>query len=165
MRYEVRGEAGTHAVSITRDAAGVLWVAVDDGQAQPFHGRQVAKGEWRLDGETRPIGASVVGETVDVAVGGDPFRFDVVDARRAALGGGAGAGAGEIRTQMPGAVVRVLVAPGDSVTVGQAVIVVEAMKMENEFKADIDGVVRDVLVEAGETLNAGDVMVRIEEVA
>jgi len=163
MRYEVRAGTDTHTISVTRDSAGTLWVQVDDDEPEVFHGRQVAPGEWRVPGESRPIGTSVVGETVDVAVGGDPFRFDVVDARRAALRAGAGGGAGEVRTQMPGAVVRVLVEVGQSVTTGQAVMVVEAMKMENEFKADVDGVVREILVSAGDTLNAGDVLVRIEE--
>lgn len=69
---------------------------------------------------------------------------------------------GDVKTPMPGRVVKVLVGVGDSVQKGQGVIVVEAMKMENEFKASCAGVVTEILVKPGETVEAGKVLVRIE---
>jgi biotin carboxyl carrier protein len=67
-----------------------------------------------------------------------------------------------IKAPMPGRVVRVLVAAGDQVRAQQAVVVVEAMKMENELRAPRDGVVRDVLVTPGAAVDSGAVLVVIE---
>lgn len=68
----------------------------------------------------------------------------------------------ELRAPMPGMVVRVLVEPGQRVEAGTSLIVVEAMKMENEFKADAPGTVVSVEVEEGETVNQSDLMVTFE---
>lgn len=63
---------------------------------------------------------------------------------------------------MPGRIVRVLVAPGDRVTASQPVVVVEAMKMENEMRAPKDGLVREVSVKEGAAIEAGTVLVVID---
>jgi len=63
---------------------------------------------------------------------------------------------------MPGKVVRVLVAAGTTVEAGAGIIVVEAMKMQNEMKAPKAGVVVSVNAEAGATVNAGDVLAVID---
>jgi biotin carboxyl carrier protein len=60
---------------------------------------------------------------------------------------------------MPGRVVRVLVSVGDHVSARQGVVVVEAMKMENELRASRDGVVKEVLVEPGAAVETGAVLV------
>jgi biotin carboxyl carrier protein len=64
-------------------------------------------------------------------------------------------GAGVLVSPMPGRVVRVLVAPGDAIERGAALVVVEAMKMENELRAAGAGRVAEVLVAAGDTVEAG----------
>jgi pyruvate carboxylase subunit B len=63
---------------------------------------------------------------------------------------------------MPGLIVRVLVQPGDVVQAGQGVIVIEAMKMENELRASSAGVVRAVSVAAGSAVEKGAVLVEFE---
>jgi biotin carboxyl carrier protein len=63
---------------------------------------------------------------------------------------------------MPGKVVRVLVKPGDAVTARQGLVVVEAMKMENELRAARDGRVRDVAVKEGQSVDAGTVLLTVE---
>ena len=63
---------------------------------------------------------------------------------------------------MPGRVLRVLVAPGEKVAQGQPLLVLEAMKMENEVKSPRDGVIASVEVSAGKAVSAGDVLVRFE---
>jgi biotin carboxyl carrier protein len=63
---------------------------------------------------------------------------------------------------MPGRVVRVLAAPGEPVRDGQGLVVVEAMKMENELRAPRAGLVTDVLVQEGSAVEAGEVLVVIE---
>jgi acetyl-CoA/propionyl-CoA carboxylase biotin carboxyl carrier protein len=77
-------------------------------------------------------------------------------------GGGAGAGNGTIAAPMQGTIVKVLVAEGDVVEAGQAVIVLEAMKMENHINAEREGTVREIRVAAGDTVGTGDVLVVIE---
>ena len=67
-----------------------------------------------------------------------------------------------VTAPMPGRVVRVLVAAGDAVSAGQGVVVVEAMKMENELRAPKAGRVKDVSVSAGASVDAGRVLVVIE---
>jgi acetyl-CoA/propionyl-CoA carboxylase biotin carboxyl carrier protein len=82
--------------------------------------------------------------------------------RRAAGGGGPGAvGSGSITVPMQGTVVRVNVAVGDAVEVGQTVCVLEAMKMENNIMAETAGTVTEVRVQPGSTVGAGDVVVVI----
>jgi biotin carboxyl carrier protein len=82
---------------------------------------------------------------------------------RAAIETGAGAhGEQKIVAPMPGRVVRVLVAAGDAVEMRQPVIVVEAMKMENELRSPKAGTVRDVAVSAGASVEAGRVLVVID---
>ncbi len=63
---------------------------------------------------------------------------------------------------MPGKVVRVLVKPGDEVKARQGLVVVEAMKMENELRAARDGRVRDVAVAEGQSVDAGSVLLVVE---
>ena len=65
---------------------------------------------------------------------------------------------------MPGKVVKLLVAEGDAVEVGQTVIIVSAMKMESEFKATKAGVVSEIPVAEGDTVDSNQVLVVIEDV-
>ncbi len=73
-------------------------------------------------------------------------------------------GAGALITQMPGKVVKVLKKEGDKVSKGETVLILEAMKMENEIKAGADGAIKAVNVKEGLALEAGFLMVEIEEV-
>jgi biotin carboxyl carrier protein len=72
------------------------------------------------------------------------------------------AGRADISAPMPGKVVRVLVAVGDAVQEGQGLVVVEAMKMQNEMKAPKDGTVVAVAVNEGASVAAGQVLVTLE---
>lgn len=100
-----------------------------------------------------------------VRVGDNEFDITVHDPKRlrgSASGHEHGEGLAEIKTAMPGKVVRVLVEPGTEVKKGDGVIVVEAMKMQNEMKSPKDGVVREIRSSEGSTVNAGDVLAVIE---
>jgi len=68
----------------------------------------------------------------------------------------------EIKTAMPGKVVRISVSANDTVEKGQPVIVVEAMKMQNEMRSPKDGTIKEIRVVEGATVNAGEVLVIIE---
>jgi biotin carboxyl carrier protein len=65
----------------------------------------------------------------------------------------------EVRTDMPGKVVEVLVEPGQKVTADQPLLIMEAMKMENELRAPFDGEIREVLVEKQKSVEAGSVLI------
>jgi len=71
-------------------------------------------------------------------------------------------GGGMITALMPGRVVRVLVAKGDTVRKGAGLLILEAMKMENEIQAQTDGVVDELFVEPGQTVDAGAELVHIQ---
>jgi biotin carboxyl carrier protein len=68
-----------------------------------------------------------------------------------------------IRSPMPGKIVKILVAVGDAVEVGQTVIIVSAMKMESEFKASKAGIVSEIPVAEGDTVDGNQVLVVIED--
>jgi biotin carboxyl carrier protein len=76
-------------------------------------------------------------------------------------GSGTGAAGQTLKAPLPGKVTHVAVAVGDRVKRGDTVVVIEAMKMENEFKAAGPGTVTDVRVHPGQAVNPGDVLVRI----
>lgn len=73
------------------------------------------------------------------------------------------ASAGELISQMPGKVIKVMTTEGAVVNVGDTLIILEAMKMENEIKAGVNGVVKSVQVEEGQVLESGHLMIEIEE--
>jgi biotin carboxyl carrier protein len=113
--------------------------------------------ECTLDGSSYQIkreGRSlrVDDEPVDVAVG---------DLAQASLGAGAGA-SGELKPPMPGEIVEVLVEEGDEVTSGQTLIVLEAMKMQNDINAPGDAVVEEVLVAEGDSVGEEDTLVVLD---
>ena len=74
----------------------------------------------------------------------------------------AGTGSGTVVVPMQGTIVKVLVAVGDAVEVGQTVCVLEAMKMENAINAEKAGTVKEVRVAAGDSVGPGDVIAVIE---
>jgi biotin carboxyl carrier protein len=104
------------------------------------------------------------GEEYAVTVDGRTHRLRLLDERRArrqAAGGGKEGGR-EVRSAMPGKVVAVLVAPGATVERGQGILVVEAMKMENEIAAPRSGTVSEILVKPGQAVEAGELLARID---
>lgn len=127
----------------------------------------------QLEGEAAPA-RSVDAAFASQAVAGD---FDVhLDGRRIPVqirpagafgrqkkeGAATGTGPQRILAPMPGKVVRVLVKAGDEVKARQGLVVVEAMKMENELRAARDGRVRDVAVTEGQSVDAGAVLLIVE---
>jgi biotin carboxyl carrier protein len=114
-------------------------------------------------------GASRVADVVEregarlVSVGGELYEIAVEDQTRHSIrtrGGAAGASRSRTLTApLPGKISRVAVRPGDAVAAGDTLVVIEAMKMENEFKAGAAGTVAEVRVTPGQAVNAGDVLV------
>jgi acetyl-CoA/propionyl-CoA carboxylase biotin carboxyl carrier protein len=82
--------------------------------------------------------------------------------RRAAGGGGGAAGSGSVTVPMQGTIVKLLVEVGQEVEAGQGVVVLEAMKMENQINAERAGTIKEIKVAAGDTVGGGDVVAVIE---
>jgi acetyl-CoA/propionyl-CoA carboxylase, biotin carboxylase, biotin carboxyl carrier protein len=82
--------------------------------------------------------------------------------RAASAGGAAAVGSGAVTVPMQGTIVKILVEVGQAVTAGAAVVVLEAMKMENHINAEKSGTVKEIKVKPGDTVGAGDVVVVIE---
>ena len=115
--------------------------------------------------DCRVEGKAVSGETVDVFVGPRQYAVALTDPKRLRSTAAAGIhadGAARIIAPMPGKVVRVMIEQGAQVEAGAGVIVVEAMKMQNEMKAPKAGVVVTLNATVGATVNGGDVLAVIE---
>lgn len=170
MTFEIEIEGRTRTVSLEREDNARYRVVVD---GRPHLVDAVRVGEFGLslflnDGgsasrevQVAPVGRSgellvvLEGRTIGVTVNGRQSR------RRRADAAGSGAGEQSVLAPMPGRVVRVLVGPGDEVTARQPVVVVEAMKMENELRSPKAGTVREVTVSTGMSVEAGRVLVTI----
>jgi biotin carboxyl carrier protein len=99
-----------------------------------------------------------------VVIDGHRFEIEVRDPRRRGRksDGRHAEGVQKVSAPMPGKVIRVLIKPGDAVKAGQGLVVVEAMKMQNELKALRDGTVASVSAREGATVTAGEVLGTIE---
>jgi 3-methylcrotonyl-CoA carboxylase alpha subunit len=121
--------------------------------------RGVAPDRWSILLGSRSFEAKVSREktTYRVEIDGRIFSFDLTDPARAMARHGSAAvhGPGRIAAPMPGRVVRLLAEIGQEVQRGDGVVVVEAMKMENELAAPRDGVITEIAVEEGQTVEGG----------
>jgi pyruvate carboxylase subunit B len=165
MRYFVTVHDQTFEVELS--AAGIavdgeavsadLWAVPDSpvhrleigGRSHALHATTPAAGEWHIH------------------LDGERFVVKVEDERTRAIramtgSGAAGSATKPVRAPMPGLVVRIAVVPGDVVAAGQGVLIMEAMKMENELKADAAGTVRSVLVTPGQAVEKGTVLIEFE---
>jgi biotin carboxyl carrier protein len=130
---------------------------------------------WEVDARFTPPGSLslliagvsyVVGVTAEegqclVEVGSETYAIRVDEEARygiRARGGAAASGGRTLAAPLPGRVTHVAVSPGDRVQAGDTLVVIEAMKMENEFKAAGAGTVAEVRVAPGQVVNAGDVL-------
>ncbi len=103
-----------------------------------------------------------------VGLAGARYDAKVVDERTRHIqgltaGAATQAGPAVLKAPMPGLVVRVLVVPGDRVAAGQGLVVLEAMKMENELRAPAGGIVRSVSAVPGQAVEKGQVLVEFRE--
>jgi biotin carboxyl carrier protein len=162
MKYVATIEGESRVVEIS-GADGRYHVTVGD-VAWDVDARATAPGMYSL----LIGGVSYVADVVDrdgvcvVAVGGELYEITVEEQTRHIIrtrgGAGSGAGSRTLTAPLPGKISRVAVRPGDVVNAGDILLVIEAMKMENEFRAGAAGTVAEVRVAAGEAVNAGDVL-------
>ncbi len=118
----------------------------------------------RIGNQAYEVKCERVGEDLHLWVGSVRFAAEVRDPR--SLRGRIRAldehGPKKLTAPMPGKIVRVLVSQGDEVEAGSGVLVVEAMKMQNEIKSPKKGTIQKILVSEGAAVNAGDVLAIVE---
>ena len=168
MKYKGQIANSEHAISL--ELADGSAAAEVDGRHYELEHRKLRAGEYLLINGTDVYKCRVEGKhgstsSFAVVIGGASYALALVDPKRlSSIRSSAGHdhGAAEIVSPMPGKIVRVLVEAGAEVEAGAGIIVVEAMKMQNEMKAPKAGVVVSINAEAGATVNAGDVLAVIE---
>jgi biotin carboxyl carrier protein len=170
MTFEIEIDGRTRAVSVERMDRGRYRVVLD-GKAHVVNAARVdgfglsllleGENERSREVQVAPAGAAgellavIEGRAVAVTVNGRRPRRGSADVP------GQGAGERPVLAPMPGRIVRVLVGAGDEVVARQPLVVVEAMKMENELRSPKAGIVKEVTVSAGMSVDAGRVLVTI----
>ena len=163
MKLEIEIAERVRVVEYAPGSAEVLVdgvaVAVEARELRPGVLSLIVEGRaWRVVLEEDATGPAVL-------IGGERLAYRVDDPRslkaRRAHGGGSD-GPRPIKASMPGRVVRVLAVKGEAVAAHQGVVVIEAMKMQNELKSPKDGVVAEMRVKPGNTVAAGDVLAVVE---
>lgn len=170
MKFTAEVDGESYALELER-REGARVEATIDGRRYELEVRETEAGAFLLlaDGrvyECRANGASTQASGArEVNIGDETFRVTLFDPKRLRGARGAGAeasGRAQVSASMPGKVVRVLVTVGALVEAGDGLVIVEAMKMQNELKSPKSGTIVEVRAEPGATVNAGDVLVVVE---
>jgi biotin carboxyl carrier protein len=170
MNYEVSEKKGESiTVGLTETGDGQYEITLD---GKTIHVDAVKSGRTIYsvieDGKQFEAMVDAKGEhDFDVLVGGQLFHLESIDERTRLLAGSAqpvAVGKQTVEAEMPGKVVKVDAVVGAEVTEGQGLVIIEAMKMENEITSPIDGIVTEVGVSAGQTVEPGTMLFVVEPV-
>ncbi len=167
MAFIARLGEKTYTVEIEEIGKSLYRVAVD-GSEFLVDGKKTGLTNYSLivDNRSFEVEVDIKEDEYRVLVDGRNYHIDLVDERRVRLGGlqlGIELqGRQNVSVPMPGKVIAVLVAEGDKVERGQGLVIVEAMKMENEVRCPINGEVKEVRVKTGDALEAGAVLAVVE---
>ncbi|HEX6273690.1 MAG TPA: biotin/lipoyl-containing protein [Polyangiaceae bacterium] len=161
MRYVVSVRGREIAVDVTPLAAGRLCVAIEGSKAPPLEVTLFGNAEAAAVGGKHVLELRASGGDVTIGSERRPVRVESRDKRERSPSANRAGSSGIVRAPMPGRVVKVLVELGASVEQGTGVVVVEAMKMENELVSPISGGVERVFVKAGDAVERGAPLVEI----
>ncbi|HZW36827.1 MAG: biotin/lipoyl-containing protein [Deltaproteobacteria bacterium] len=150
-----------------RETGVARYAVTIDGTEHLVDAHQVQSSVWSvLYGETSfEVDVQGKDEEYEVLIAGDCYKFTLMNEQRKALmrsGGKGAAGKAMVSSPMPGKVVKLLVREGEEVKADQGVIVVEAMKMENELKCAVTGKVKEIFVKEGEVVESGAKLLLVE---
>lgn len=160
----IGGEDAT--LELPRDLASPLTFLVD-GVTGEADVRRVGPGAYSIIADGKSYDVRVYergGGDIDVAVNAATHHVTLKDPRRWTPGesGGGSAGSQQVKAPMPGKVAKLLVHEGEEVEAGQGLVIIEAMKMQNEMKSPRAGTIATVKVSEGGPVAAGDVLVVVE---
>jgi biotin carboxyl carrier protein len=160
LQIEIAGKK--RRVEMAQTAERRIWAI--DGQRVEADAAEVSPGIYSIliNGRSFEVRVEPLGAELRAITAGWDLRVEIQDERewRRNRGGSVEAeGRQQVLAPMPGKIVRVLVSAGDAVRAGQGLLVVEAMKMQNEIRAPKSGTVDRVRVVEGQTVNAGEVVV------
>lgn len=167
MAFIARLGDKTYTVEIEEIGKSLYRVAVD-GSEFLVDGKKTGITNYSLivDDRSFEVEVDITEDEYRVLVDGRNYHIDLVDERRVRLGGLQSGiqlqGRQNVSVPMPGKVIAVLVSEGDKVERGQGLVIVEAMKMENEVRCPIDGEVKEVRVKTGDALEAGAILAVVE---
>jgi biotin carboxyl carrier protein len=162
MKLQAELNSEKHEIEIKRDGEKVS--ARVDGREYELEASEIEPNVY-LFKYNNQIFQTYVAPNGMVNLGNHQFEISITDPKRLRGSNAAGAnaeGTSEIKTAMPGKLVRILTEIGAEIKQGEGVLVVEAMKMQNEMKAPKDGIVKEIRFAEGATVNAGDVLAIIE---
>ena len=157
----------TYTVDIEEVGSSLYRIAVD-GNEFLVDGKQTGQNNYSLiiNHRSFEVDVDTSEDEYRVLVDGRSYHIHLVDERRMRLGGfQAGIqlqGRQEVTVPMAGNVIAVLVAEGDRVDKGQGLVIVEAMKMENEIRSPIDAEIKEVRVKTGQSVEAGETLMVLE---
>jgi len=165
MKLQAEIGEKSHEIELTRNDDKVT--AVIDGRSYDVEVSEPEPNVYliKADGKVFEAYVTPTDRPKKVTIRGRELEVRLIDPKRLRGSGGAGEhadGLAEIKTAMPGKGVRILVEAGSTVQKGDGVLVVEAMKMQNELKSPKDGTVANVLVSEGETVIAGQALAIVE---
>ena len=164
MKLHAELDGNNHEVEIKHDDAKVF-ARVDDREYE-LEVSEPEPGVYLLKHDGKIFEASVSGgDPAQVRIGSNQLEVKLIDPKRLRGAGAAhehGDGLAEIKTAMPGKVVNVLQSVGASVEKGDGIMVVEAMKMQNELKSPKAGVIKEIRITEGAAVSAGDILATIE---
>ncbi len=166
--YVVDVDGQRHAVEVARSGDHTE-LRIDGGETTPASSLPVLGGRAAcvtVGGRRRVVHLSRADAKggLRATIDGRPVTLSVMDELRAQAlqAQGTGAGSGTLVADIPGLVIDIRVTAGQAVQQGEPVIVVEAMKMQNELAAGVTGTVQRIAVAVGQSVNPGDVLVIIE---
>jgi biotin carboxyl carrier protein len=159
--FDIELAGKKHRVEASQHGERETWSV--DGREVAADAVEIADGVYSLviDGQSIEVRVEKFASQLRVTVGGREYEAAVRDPREWKRSGGGAAeaeGRAQIMAPMPGKVIRLLVAAGDAVEAGQGIVVVEAMKMQNEIRSQKSGKVEKLAVAEGQTVNAGDLI-------
>jgi biotin carboxyl carrier protein len=167
MAFIARLGEQNYSVEIEEIGKSLYRIAID-GNEFLVDGKKTGRTNYSLivDNRSFEIEVDNAEDEYRVLVDGRNYHVHLVDERRVRVGGGQSdiqlQGRQKVSVPMPGKVIEVLVSEGDSVERGQGLVIVEAMKMENEVRSPIAGEVKEIKVKPGDAVEGGAVLVVVE---
>jgi biotin carboxyl carrier protein len=165
MKYSAIIDGGRIEIELNRLDTATIEAQIG-GRKYLIDTKTVEPGVYWFNWNNRSMEISVVprGDSYSVSLEGRSVGVEIVNARSALRKASqrGHTGAIELRAPMPGKIVKVLVIEGAEVQANQGIVVMEAMKMQNEIKSPKNGVVKKLAVEEGTPVNSGDLLAVVE---